>query len=58
MILKKTNAKIYITEQILSLYKEILDEFLACYPERFIVAYYDQADGAEKKISYQYFFAQ
>ena len=56
--LEKTNAKIYITEQILYLHKEILDELLKCHPARFVVAYCDQVDNTEKRISYQYFSVQ
>ena len=51
----KTDVDIYITEQILSLYKDNIMELIKHNPKRFIVAFYDSIDGKEKKLSYDLF---
>lgn len=60
MLLKKTNLSIYITEKIYLLHNELLDEILNCFPDRFIVSYYDKYRGQERKSPYKEycFYAQ
>ena len=49
---------IYITEQMLSLYKDDIMELIKRHPQRFIVAFYDSVDKKEKKQSYDLFSAK
>lgn len=55
ILLYKTAISFYITEQILSLYKDDLSPLLKQYSTRFIVAYYDENENAERKLSYEQF---
>lgn len=57
-LLDKTYVDIYITEQILSLYKDNIMELIKQNPKRFIVAFYDSVDRKEKKLSYDLFSAK
>ena len=55
VLIDKTLISIYITEQILLLYKEDLSPLLEQYSTRFIVAYYDENEKTERKVSYEHF---
>lgn len=53
VLLEKTKLSIYITEQMLNVHQEQLNEILTAYPDRFVVAYYDVNEAAEKKMPYK-----
>lgn len=56
-LLDKTCVDIYITEQMLLLYKHDIMELIEQRPKRFIIAFYDLVSKTEKKLSYDLFSA-
>jgi len=52
IILNKTNALVYISEQILKARKDELKEILDNFSDRVTVAYYDKTEKEEKKAPY------
>lgn len=58
ILLEKTAACIYVTEQMLALHKELLMPTLQVSPDRFFVAYLDKSSQKEKIIPYnEYIFS-
>lgn len=52
ILLNKTNAHVYISEQILKAHKDELKEMLDTFSDRVTVAYYDHTEKEEKKALY------
>ncbi|MBQ7338474.1 MAG: hypothetical protein IJW40_08495 [Clostridia bacterium] len=55
LLLNKTGALIYITEQMYMIYRDYLYEIICKHPNRFIIAYYDPVDKMEKKAPFSQF---
>ena len=52
ILLAKTSATVYITEEIASLYKSELAQILDRFPNRFVVVYFDEIDKQIKRTDY------